>query len=107
MNVLKNSVFTLCIRGHSQETMRLYDAIHAGSIPVIDKQTKFLKLKEFADHPFVVVDGYSQVGKILKEFTKNRAALRAKQEEVILFYPKLLARVVAGLKDLIDAQYEK
>lgn len=61
-DILVNSVFTVCPRGHSVEQFRIYEAIEAGSIPILelaDGYTASHVPPEYARHPCLELAGRS------------------------------------------------
>lgn len=79
---LRNSRFTLCPRGHAEETIRLFDAMACGSIPVVLRGYKFLEeLSVWRGHPFVVLDDWSQLVERMAKIEANPKEMDALQVE--------------------------
>ncbi len=83
--LLLDSTFTLAVRGHNYETYRLFEAIEAGSIPVIETGTKYDEIqgscsgsfKPLLDSnpPFLFVQTWLEVPQLLENEFKDPEAL--------------------------------
>ena len=93
------------VQGHSHETMRLYDAMLTGSIPVFSKPLpKFLEIY-FPNHPFVILESWEQVSEKLNELRKDEAFILNRQKRLRPYYDNLMKRVDANLTTLVDNSF--
>ena len=73
LEVLSNSAFTLCPCGNNAETHRLWEALHAGSIPVVERcsgrnaQGWYAHISRNIPH-LVIVDSWSAAALILQKY---------------------------------------
>jgi len=100
-NVLKHSVFTLCPTGRNPESYRIYEAIEAGSIPILALD------KEYHDHPcknaflpfvkyhapFVFLTDWKQLPKVLAMYSQDPNKVVALQERLRPWYQKFFYNV--------------
>lgn len=54
--IMQDSIFSLCPRGYGKSSFRLYEAIHAGSIPVYISDEHWLSWKDEGLDKFIVID---------------------------------------------------
>jgi len=94
--ILKKSIFTICPYGNNLETLRHWEALECGSIPII-KDAPFLN--ELKNHPFIVINNYSDLfsffDNVTDEFIKTKQNetkkwWNDKKDELTKFYSNLL-----------------
>ena len=85
--VLRNSVFTLCPSGNSHETIRLFDALDAGSIPVLVGKPEFLS--QLPGHPFVVLESWDEAKTALQRLVNDTVGIDKRQQDCVDFYDQL------------------
>lgn len=78
--VLEYSVFCLCPAGNSPETIRLYDALEMGCIPVCLKHPFLFTEHAFLNPPFCLLDDWTQLPEFLKE---QRALMSSKPDHLL------------------------
>jgi len=97
MQVLLESVFTLAPAGHSPETFRLYEAVEAGSIPVIslDKDYKEHKCKNSLSHwldsPIIIIESWNEVIPTLQKLLEDPEALDMRQADLRVWYNQYIS----------------
>lgn len=111
MKILGDSIFTLSPAGHNPECFRLYEAVEAGSIPVLMKWDMNLRepckgsLVHWKDAPVLILNSwnelYSTVNKLLEEPKK----LNEMQIKLRLWYDDYWQRTVRDLEDFIVDRY--
>jgi len=89
--ILLESIFTLCPAGHNSEAFRIFEAVEAGSIPVIalnegykrhaceDSFAPFLK----TGAPFVVLNDWKELPEVLESLISNPEELMKRQESLL------------------------
>ena len=93
--LLRRSRFTLNPRGSSNETMRLYDAWSAGSIPVMLRGADFLDL--IPDAPIVFLDSWDDLAGALESVDADE--MQAQGLSFIEDLPKRVAKQVDVVLD--------
>jgi hypothetical protein len=69
---MKNSVYAPCPAGNAAETIRLFDALECGSIPIILKH-EFLRIqKAMPLAPFIFLNNWSELRIVLLELSRRR-----------------------------------
>lgn len=74
-NIMKDSVFTPCPRGNSSvDSFRLYEALEAGTIPIIEKDESWKIL--LGDHPLLETDSeWNSAYKYIEQLINNEQFL--------------------------------
>ena len=100
MQVLGESVFTLAPAGHNFESFRLYEAVEAGSIPVIslDKDYKEHKCKDSLSHwldsPIIIIESWNEVIPTLQKLLEDPEALDMRQADLRVWYNQYISSAV-------------
>lgn len=81
---LRDSTFTLCPWGNSKETIRFYESMEAGSIPIMLPDAEFFEILD--GHPFLTVESWSALPELFDYFNKFPFELDAKQVEIITWW---------------------
>lgn len=103
--MLKNSMFTIAVRGHSEETIRLYDALACGSIPIVLRKYTFLELPHFRDAPFLILDTFDDLSARLKQLVADKPALDAMQRAAVEWYRQLRVNTSAAMAARVDKSF--
>jgi Exostosin family len=104
------SRFALVPAGNSPETIRLYDALEAGAIPVM-LRSGFVSAPEALDNPpFLLLDSWSELAAAYAPYADADApqvieAVEAKRVEVLAWWQGFKIRHQRRLKDLIDRSF--
>lgn len=64
--VLESSIFTPCPAGNSAETIRLYDALECGCIPISLKHPFLFSDRALSSVPFPLIDSWNELPTLLK-----------------------------------------
>jgi len=108
--ILRSSTFTLSPYGNNYESMRFYEALEAGSIPVIrqilDVKKSFLTpMAEYwgsRDLPFLIVPTWNLAGPMMKTLMNNPDRLNKLQAAMVTFWNGYKQSVQIKMKDKID-----
>ena len=78
---IRDSKFTLCPWGNNKETIRLYDALEIGSIPILLSGASFIEymLSIVPGHPFVIIEKWDEVTGVLDYYAEHPDQLVAQQ----------------------------
>lgn len=103
---VENSVFGLVPMGNSVETIRLYDCLELGAIPVMLKAEFLSHATALGGAPFPVLDSWEQMAAVFAPYVNRadpavRARLDAWQREVINWWGLTKARKAAEAARLI------
>ena len=109
--ILEDSVFAPCPAGNSPETIRLYDALETGSIPISLKHDFLMSedaLASIGPVPFPIIDSWAQLPIYLEQMKgvldSNPAKITQLQTECIDWwtrYKKMIAtRLLDGLSQI-------
>ena len=116
--ILRNSVFTLCPTGNSQETFRLYESFETGSIPIMreDKTAQklnFLDLLIGANRtdeqwaPIVLIKSWTEIHQVVGDWRKDKAKWIAFQRRMIVWWEKFKKEKRKQIQALVDASFER
>ena len=101
--VMLDSKFTLCPMGHNPEAYRLYEAIEAGSIPIIavDADYKRHPCKDpfgpmlKSDFPGVVLDSWTDLPEVMKSLLEDPSALDDMQTRLAAWKVSFMGNAVS------------
>jgi hypothetical protein len=106
------SRFALAPSGNSPETIRLYDALEAGAIPIM-LRSAYVNAPDALDNPpFLLLDNWSELPAAYAPYADADApqvieAIEAKRVEVLSWWQGFKARQQRRLKDLIDRSFAR
>lgn len=109
---MASSRFALIPAGNSPETIRLYDALEAGAIPVMLKSA-FVEAKDALDNPpFVLLDAWSELPAAYAPYADAKnpaviAALERKQRDVMEWWAKFKIAQQRKVRELIDRSFAR
>jgi hypothetical protein len=108
---LENARFALVPSGNSPETMRLYDALEAGAIPVA-LESGFIAAPEALGNPALLLlrswqDLPAAVAPYLGGGAAAEAALEARRQELQRWWREFKRRQQLRVKDLIDSSFAR
>ena len=107
MQVLLDSVFTLAPAGHNPECFRLYEAVEAGSIPVISLDTDYKQhkckdsLSHWLDSPIVIVESWSEVIPTLQKLLEEPEVLDMRQADLRAWYNQYMSSAVYDFESFL------
>jgi hypothetical protein len=78
-SIMESSIFAPCPAGNSPETIRLYDALESGCIPISLKYDFLDDERALLNPPFPVLDSWDELPSALE----NYAMLRTNQPEIV------------------------
>lgn len=93
-----------CPKGRNIDTFRMYEAIEAGAIPVIelDSYAKSHLPPHYLISPMLFVDTWEEAPAAMMALYSNTTALLARQKAVMVWYDKLMTGVVGHLESLLE-----
>ena len=68
-NNLACSKFMICPRGCGIDSYRIWDCIHMGCIPIVEKYDGY---KEFFDLPILFIDNWREIEHFTEEYLNNK-----------------------------------
>eukprot|EP00729_Bicosta_minor_P003784 gene3784-1819_t len=109
--IMMNSVFTLCPKGHSIEQFRFYEAIESGSIPIIAMEgycpggcptyaTERLP-PEYITSPIIVVQDWEDVVDKMHELESNQTALLERQAALQRWYADYMHSKILEMEEVL------
>jgi hypothetical protein len=109
MEVLLDSIFTLSPAGHNPECFRMFEAVEAGSIPVLVKEDLFVSasgaclepLKHWRDAPILVLDSWDDLYPTVVRLLGDMAALDKVQRDLRSWYEGYMRKVVREFEDFM------
>lgn len=102
---LHESVFTLAPQGHNPECFRLYEAVEAGSIPIVALDTAYQNhpcrdaLQPWASAPVVWLNSWEELPQRLLELGRPTTTLDAQQAALRTWYDTFMRTSVAAFED--------
>ena len=110
---LGNSKFAPCPAGGSPETIRFYDVLENGAIPVLveSKFTRFLvareEFKSSADLPFIVLQNWLEYNDTVASYLEDEDKLNGLQLRSVSFWNNMKRKTHEGVRLLVDAAFAK
>ena len=112
--VIVNSIFTLSPAGHNPECFRLFEAVEAGSIPVMVKSDLYITttdihpcreaLKHWNDAPLLVLDNWDDLFPTMHKLLKYLGKLDSMQRDLQIWYEKYMKQRVRDFEDFMIEQ---
>eukprot|EP00667_Euglena_gracilis_P009859 EG_transcript_10022 len=107
--VLENSQFTLCPWGNNPETMRLYEALECGSIPLLQRwkdpeQDPLTGLGP--DTPIPVFDAWTELPDFLEQH-KDSAKLDELQAKVVRWWVRRKDALMTMARNVVEESFAK
>jgi hypothetical protein len=109
---LGSARFALVPGGNSPETVRLYDALEAGAIPIMLK-SPFVHAPDALDNPpFLLLNSWSELPAAYEPFTNANApavvaSLEAKRREIVNWWSKFKIKQQQRVKMLIENSFAR
>jgi hypothetical protein len=106
------SRFALAPAGNSPETIRLYEALEAGAIPIL-RRSAFVSAMDALDNPpFLLIDQWTELAAAYAPYADADAphvveAVEAKRLEVLAWWQGFKAKQQHRLKDVIDRSFAR
>ncbi len=108
-DIYSNSYFAPCPFGYiSPDTFRIMETLESGCIPIVKKlyMIDYFKII-FGDHPFVVVNKWKNIGKVISDYQSNPEELHNKQKEVWEWYSKFKQSLSSDIEIIIKDKNSK
>lgn len=105
--VMLNSVFAICPKGHSVEQFRIYEAIEAGAIPVMDLKEGYLAQHlpaEYLTSPMLLLNGWDTVVDEMVKLWKNPSKLRDRQQNLLRWYDNYMRTKVREIETVLESR---
>ena len=108
IKVLLDSVFTLVPAGHNPETYRMYEAVEAGSIPVLLRQDLYGgranckgSLHHWVDAPLLVLDSWDDLYQTIETMMRDKKNIQQMQLKLRTWYDEYMRKVVGDFEDFM------
>ena len=108
--IIKNSRFALVPRGHAEETIRLFDAMELGAIPVSLRHNFLIDPRAMGGAPVVMLDDWEQLPQWLSEMALKpgaQDAWRAHQGRLIDWWSSFKVRMRSQVTELIERSFAR
>eukprot|EP00911_Craspedida_sp_UC1_P002860 UC1_evm1s2094 len=105
--VMLDSVFSLCPKGHSVEQFRIYEAIEAGAIPVLELNGDYLKdhlPPEYFESPILFLDKWEDLMPTLRDLMRDEKRLRQRQLDLLDWYDRYMRWQVRRMEEVLEAK---
>lgn len=114
IRVALDSIFTLSPAGHNPECFRLFEAVEAGSIPVITESDLYHSpalckeaLRHWHDAPIVVLESWDSIFAEIEALMADEEKLNEMQVNLRMWYDDYLREIVGGFEDFMIESYLK
>ncbi len=109
---LSNARFALVPGGNSPETVRLYDALETGAIPIMLRSEYVDEPEALGGPPILLLDRWSDLPTVYREYADATSAavvakLQAKQDEIAAWWKHFVERQQSRAKALIDRSFAR
>jgi len=107
---LSNARFALVPAGNSPETIRLYDALETGAIPIMLRSDFVSEPEALGNPPIVVLDRWSDLPAFYARYADAAsptviAELQSKQDQILAWWKNFVGRQQTKVKDLVDKAF--
>ncbi|KAL7435658.1 hypothetical protein ACHAXH_005413 [Discostella pseudostelligera] len=109
--VLLDSIFTLSPAGHNPECFRMFEAVEAGSIPVLVKDDLYAStyvrgaclesLQHWRDAPILVLDSWDDLYPTVVRLLGDLEALHKMQRDLGEWYEGYMRKIVRDFEDFL------
>ncbi len=101
-DVLLRSVFAPCPRGYwNLDSFRVYEALEAGCIPIVEKQPLDYFSLLFGNHPFLVVNSWSEAPGLILDLFQDPFQLEKRRQECYDWWVNLKKETRKKFKETI------
>eukprot|EP01079_Euglenida_sp_SAG-EU17-18_P006071 gene6071-1086_t len=104
---MENSKFTLCPHGKNPETLRLYEALHLGTIPITKhfSQPDLDPLTAFGTHPIPVFSAWREAALWMQEMLQKPEELDALQQKIMAWWAEKRESLVEDVAAIIENSF--
>ena len=105
--ILLESAFAPCPRGRALDTFRIYEALEAGAIPIIELANGYARdhlPPDYMDSPMIFIESWSEVPEKMASLFSDPSAINAKQKAVQAWYDTTMRTTVKKLEDLLESR---
>lgn len=108
--IMQQSSFAICPKGHSVEQFRIYEAIESGAIPVMELKDGYLAQhlpSEYLSSPMLFVDRWDHVLMHMRELWDTPEALKARQVALLKWYKGFMQAKVRELEIVLESRADE
>jgi hypothetical protein len=105
--IMLQSMFAICPKGHSVEQFRIYEAIEAGAIPVMDLQDGYLAQHlppAYLESPMLLLNGWDTVVDEMVKLWKDPVALHKRQQRLLSWYEQYMRSKMIELEVVLESR---
>uniref|UniRef100_A0A914C6E4 Exostosin GT47 domain-containing protein n=1 Tax=Acrobeloides nanus TaxID=290746 RepID=A0A914C6E4_9BILA len=108
-DILRESAFTLAPWGNNPESLRLYEALEAGSIPIFQKlDSKRSPMTPMGENnPIPQFDNWDDAIKFVDKSRSDMKLVEQLQERVIRFWKSYKEKIQFKIKNVIDKAFKE
>ena len=108
-NIYSQTIFAPCPAGFlNPDSFRIMETLELGCIPIVKKFMKIDYFKFiFGDHPFIVVNNWSDANKEIEKYLENRDLLLKKQIDTHSWYVKYKDDLKNDISNIYKNNFEK
>eukprot|EP00051_Salpingoeca_urceolata_P005781 m.77130 g.77130 ORF g.77130 m.77130 type:complete len:462 (+) comp14537_c1_seq3:3177-4562(+) len=103
--IMLDSIFTPCPKGRSLDTFRLYEAMEAGSIPVIELQDGYAREHlppPYFKSPMVFVERWDDAPETMARLAADPMRINQRQREVMAWYKAFMGSVTTAIEAKLE-----
>jgi len=107
---MENSRFALAPRGHAEETIRLFDAMELGAIPISLRHDFLLDPRAMGGAPVVILDNWEQLPQWLAQAVMQPGAeevWEARQKQLIDWWSSFKIKLRSKVTELIERSFAR
>ena len=109
-NILKESVFTIAPWGNNPESLRLYESMEAGSIPIFQRVRSRARnpLTAFGDEfPVPQFETWKKAASYVANMKEKAVELDQLQAKLVTFWGQFKAKTQTSIAEIIDKSFQK
>jgi len=105
--ILADSVFTLTPWGNNPESLRIYEALEAGSIPIYQKHENDFVEFALGPNPIPTLNSWKEMPELIKSLMEDKPKLLKLQGDLIAWWRQYKIRLQQKVKRVIDESFFK
>lgn len=109
-DIMVDSMFAICPRGHSVEQFRIYEAIEAGAIPVMDLKDGYLAQHlpaPYLDSPILLLNGWDTVVDEMTRLWQDPKALLERQQKLLRWYDEFMRNKMLEIEGVLESRQQE
>jgi hypothetical protein len=100
--IMQQSAFSLCPKGHSVEQFRIYESIESGAIPVMELKNGYLAEHlppAYISSPMLLIESWDDLIPTMLDLWNDPPRLRKRQQDLLTWYEGYMNNKVVEMEN--------